>query len=188
MCPILNTFAGEISHMSDDLQDYWSTRAGIALFAVIALLIGWDVITDYREGANFGHMAIELFVLLVAASGAVLLWRQLHRTRSDLVHALVETEQWRRENHELILGLGVAIKKQFDTWQLTKAESEVGLFLLKGLSHKEIAEVRQTSERTIREQARAVYRKSNLSGRPALSAFFLEDLLLPWTGGVGERE
>jgi hypothetical protein len=33
-----------------------------------------------------------------------------------------------------------------------------------------------------------VYRKSNLSGRPALSAFFLEDLLLPWTGGVGERE
>ena len=65
---------------------------------------------------------------------------------------------------------------------------KVGLFLLKGLSHKEIAEVRQTSERTIREQARAVYRKSNLSGRPALSAFFLEDLLLPWTGDVGERE
>ncbi len=60
MRPILNTFAGEMSHMSDDLQDYWSTRAGITLFAVIALLIGWDVITDYREGANFGHMAIEL--------------------------------------------------------------------------------------------------------------------------------
>jgi DNA-binding CsgD family transcriptional regulator len=174
--------------MSDDLRDYWSTRTGITLFAVIALLIGWDVIADYSESANWGHMAIELFVLLVAASGTVLLWGQLHRARSDLVHALVETEQWRRESHELILGLGAAIKKQFGTWQLTKAESEVGLFLLKGLSHREIAGVRQTSERTIREQARALYRKSNLSGRSALSAFFLEDLLLPWTGDVSERE
>jgi DNA-binding NarL/FixJ family response regulator len=51
--------------------------------------------------------------------------------------------------------------------------------LLKGLSHKEIAAVRSTSERTIREQARAVYRKAGLPGRSALSAFFLEDLLLP---------
>ena len=41
--------------------------------------------------------------------------------------------------------------------------------------------MRQTSERTIREQARALYRKSGLSGRAELSAYFLEDLLLPWS-------
>ena len=51
--------------------------------------------------------------------------------------------------------------------------------LLKGLSHKEIAVVRDTSERTVREQSRAVYRKSGLSGRSSFAAFFLEDLLLP---------
>ena len=51
--------------------------------------------------------------------------------------------------------------------------------MLKGLSLKEIAALRSTSERTVREQARAVYRKSGLSGRSALAAFFLEDLLLP---------
>jgi len=34
-------------------------------------------------------------------------------------------------------------------------------------------------ERTVRQHAVAVYRKSGLSGRAELSAFFLEDLLLP---------
>ena len=33
----------------------------------------------------------------------------------------------------------------------------------------------------MREQARALYRKAGLSGRASLSAFFLEDLLLPGT-------
>jgi DNA-binding CsgD family transcriptional regulator len=172
--------SAELPYMSDDVQDYRYTRAAISLFAIIALLIGWDVIADQRESVNFGHMAIELFVMLVAASGTILLWLQLHRVQSDLARALIENEQWREENLELIQGLGAAIHKQFGSWHLTKAEAEVGLFILKGLSHKGIAQIRQTSERTIREQARALYRKSGLSGRAELSAFFLEDLLLPW--------
>lgn len=174
--------------MSDDVQDRRSTKAAIMLFAVIALLIGWDVIADYSEGANWVHMAVELSVLVVAAIGAVLLWRQLGRARFDLADARVEAEQWRRESRELIQGLGLAIEKQFNNWQLTRAEAEVGLLLLKGLSHREIAEIRQTSDRTVREQARALYRKSGLSGRSALSAFFLEDLLLPWSEEVDELD
>lgn len=173
--------------MTDDLKDYLHSRAGIFLFASIAFLIAWDVIADYREGAHFEHIAFELFILSAAAGGVLLLWRQLYRTQVDLVQARVETEQWRRENGELIRGLGIAIDNQFNIWQLTKAEAEVGLLLLKGLSHKEIAQIRQTSERTIREQSRALYRKSGLSGRSELSAFFLEDLLLPWSDGV-ERQ
>lgn len=164
--------------MSNDVDD-WHTRAAILLFAIIVLLIGWDVVADYRESANFGHMAVEFSVMSVAVSGTVLLWRQLRRTQSDLARALVENAQWSRDNRELLRGLGAAIHEQFDTWRLTRAEAEVGLFILKGLSHKEIAKARQTSERTIREQARALYRKSGLAGRAELSAYFLEDLLLP---------
>jgi len=63
--------------------------------------------------------------------------------------------------------------------QSTPAEREIALFILKGLSAKEIADLRDTSERTIRQQAQAIYSKANLSGRAALSAFFLEDLLVP---------
>ena len=72
-----------------------------------------------------------------------------------------------------------ALDRQFQRWALSPAEKEVALLLLKGLSHKEIAEVRSITEATARQQARAVYKKAGLSGRADLAAFFLEDLLLP---------
>ncbi len=169
--------------MSNDLSSNQSTRVAIALFAIVLVLIAWDLIFDFMVGASLWHILMESFIFFVAVSGVVLMWRQLDRTRSDLVEALVEAEQWKSETTELIQGLSVAINHQFERWSLSKAEAEVALFLLKGMSHKEIANLRQTSERTVREQSRAVYRKSGLSGRSSLSAFFLEDLLLPHTAG-----
>jgi len=80
-----------------------------------------------------------------------------------------------------VQGLSHAIDQQLEAWRLTPAEKEVAFLLLKGLSFKEIAPVRGTSERTVRQQALAVYAKSGLAGRAELAAFFLEDLLLPST-------
>jgi DNA-binding CsgD family transcriptional regulator len=97
----------------------------------------------------------------------------------DLDVARMQGRQWRDETRALLKGLGEAIDRQFLTWKLTEAEREIGLLLLKGLSLKEIGAVRVTSERTIRAQARSIYAKAGLSGRAALSAFFLEDLLAP---------
>ena len=64
---------------------------------------------------------------------------------------------------------------------LTLAPRQLGAYL-KGLSLKEIAAARGTSEKTARVQSGAVYAKSGLAGRSELSAFFLEDLLPPGTG------
>lgn len=164
--------------MSDDIQQWRTQIAAIALFVAIAVLILCDLILDYREGANRVHVGIELLVLIAASVGVAFLWRTLTHSRTELAQAIVEAEQWRQDSREVIRGLGVAIENQFGRWKLTKAEAEVGLLLLKGLSHKEIAHARDTTERTAREQARMLYRKSGLSGRSALSAFFLEDLLL----------
>jgi DNA-binding CsgD family transcriptional regulator len=173
--------------MSDDVRNNGPTIAAIGLFAVVVVLIGWDLFVDYHEGVSLWHLTFELAIFLIALSGIVLMWRQLDRTRSDLVEARVEAEQWKQESNELVQGLGLAIERQFERWRLTNAEAEVGLFLLKGLSHREIADFRQTSERTVREQSRALYRKSGLSGRSSLSAFFLEDLLLPHIAIRDER-
>jgi DNA-binding CsgD family transcriptional regulator len=94
--------------------------------------------------------------------------------------------RFRGESQQHARGLGEAIDRQFQRWGLSPAEREVALLLVKGLSHKEAAEVRATSERTVRQQALAVYRKAGLAGRAELAAFFLEDLLQPQPPAAGQ--
>ncbi len=76
-------------------------------------------------------------------------------------------------------GLGEAINTQFRAWRLSASEADIAMLLLKGLSHKEIAGLRATSEATVRQQARSIYQKSGLSSRAELAAYFLEDLTAP---------
>ena len=128
----------------------------------------------------------EPVLIVLAVAGVVHLLGRMQRQHleqlsliRDLEVARAEGAQWRADMRELLKGLGSAIDAQFDRWQLTAAEREIALLMLKGLSHREIALARDTSERTIRQQAQSIYGKANLSGRAALSAFFLEDLLLP---------
>jgi len=166
--------------MSDDLSERRTARLGAAaVFAVVFACILADVVADYGEGASRAHLGLEVFVLVLTMAGIGMLLWQRDKARRDLSAARVEAAQWRAESRDLMQGLAVAIEGQFQRWKLSKSEAEVGLLLLKGLSHKEIAALRSVSERTVREQARSVYRKSGLTGRSALSAFFLEDLLLP---------
>jgi DNA-binding CsgD family transcriptional regulator len=162
----------------------WVLAAGC--FGLIAVLIGFDIAADYRAGTQPAHLLTEAFVMAVAVAGVGLLGRQLFQAQSraarlsvDLETARREADRFREEAQGALCGLGEAIDHQFTRWNLTRAEREVGLLLLKGLSHKEVADVRSTSETTIRQQALAIYRKSGLRSRAELSAFFLEDLLLP---------
>ena len=123
---------------------------------------------------------IALFLLpVLLAYRSFLVYKERLALVRDLDAARIQGRQWRDETRALLKGLGEAIDRQFSTWKLTGAERDVGLLILKGLSLKEIAAARVTSERTIRAQARSIYAKAGLSGRAALSAFFLEDLLAP---------
>jgi DNA-binding CsgD family transcriptional regulator len=72
--------------------------------------------------------------------------------------------------------ISVIVEQQMDEWGLSKSEKDIALLLLKGLSHKEIADIRQTAEKTVRHQSGIIYSKSQLEGRAQLSAFFLEDI------------
>lgn len=163
------------------------SQCAITLCSIIFTLIALDISGDYKDGIAWSHITIEILVLLISLIGisyfGLLYYRstqtQLSTLKENLALANAQAQTWRKANKDLIAGLSVQIQHQFDLWQLTHAEVEVGLLILKGLSHQEIAEIRNTSERTIREQARAIYRKSGLSSRSELSAFFLEDLLLP---------
>ena len=170
--------------------DVGRRRVGLAigLFVAIVVLIGVDLVGDAATGADGLHLLVEGVVMGLALGGVGALWRGFRAAEAraarldvDLEAARIEASRYKAEAHEALRGLGDAIESQFERWQLTPAEREVGLLLLKGLTHKEVADVRATSEPTVRQQALMVYRKSGLRSRSDLSAFFLEDLLLPRT-------
>lgn len=174
----------ESAHRTD--VGWLPSSVAAALFGIIALFIALDIAVDYREGTTLSHVLAEGFVMALAICGLVFMWRrfdlvQRHAKQltADLKAARQEAQRFREEAHDALRGLGEAIDKQFARWLLTPAEREVALLLLKGLSHKEIASIRSITETTIRQQSLAVYRKSGLRSRAELSAFFLEDLLLP---------
>lgn len=69
------------------------------------------------------------------------------------------------------------MQDRFDEWGLTPAEGDVATFVIKGLSTAEIADLRGTSEGTVKAQTNAIYRKAGVTGRPQLLSHFIEDLI-----------
>ncbi len=160
------------------------------VFAMILCLAvvfcAMDLLGDYREQTSIWHLLIEGGLLTCSLAGlGYLVWqwrgtrRQLFRANRDLNLVQEDFARFQSEARGYLEGLGRVIDGQFAQWQLTEAERQVGLLMLKGLSFKEIGIVRQTSERTVRQQAQGIYAKAGIAGRIEFAAFFLEDLLLP---------
>lgn len=161
----------------------------IALLFLIStsLLTAIDVIADLAEGSSTRHVILEAVVIVVGIAGVLLITRRLmtrfkseiQRNQEDIAKLQKQSAKWKAEAQSVLHGLAIQIDRQFTDWSFTPAEKEVALLLIKGLSSKEIAKIRSTGERTVRLQSSALYKKSGISGRAELAAFFLEDLLLP---------
>lgn len=172
---------------SDDEDAVSRERVGgIILLVVVGIFTVFDLVEDASEGATMGHTLIEAAVVVASFCGVVYLWRRVAKSwwrrtavlQTALASAHADAERWRGETESFARGLSQAIDQQLKNWGLSPAEREISLLLLKGLSFKEMATIRQTSERTVRQQAAAIYDKSGLEGRAQLAAFFLEDILV----------
>lgn len=174
----------------------------LALFLAFVVVGGTvDLVMDRPATLWSWHVAFEVVMVLVSLTFAVVLftgWRRsagaLRRTSATLAatdlalaRGEAERDRWRRTAEEALAGLSRAIDQQFDEWQLTRAEREVALLILKGEGHKQAAAKLGRSERTVRQHAVEVYRKAGLQGRAELAAFFLNGLILPG-GGSPERD
>ncbi len=158
----------------------------IVLLLAIVLAGSVDMVLDSPQDWGGLHRTVEVVLMVLSLGTAGYLWwnwhrslRSLERIRAALEDRKRERDVWRGRAKKLLEGLGEEIDRQLTAWSLTPVERQTAVFLLKGLSHKEIARLTERSERTVRQHAVSVYRKSGLSGRAGLSAFFLEDLLLP---------
>jgi len=158
---------------------------------IIAIILGLimtlnlaDVVTDISLGVPTWHIIEESIIVLVAGltMGYLVIEmrsraRQLDRLTCTLSQADQQianiTQEMRSARHQY----SELIHQQFENWQLTISEQQVAMLLLKGLSFKEIAAVRDTREKTVRQQASTIYAKSGVDGRHAFAAWFLEDFL-----------
>jgi DNA-binding CsgD family transcriptional regulator len=150
-----------------------------------ALLLGLETMTDTIEitPLEFLGDAASLLLTIGSAVGVALLLQRIQAQHEeqmaltrDLAIARAEGNTWRSKVQSHLAGLKEEVERQFQDWGMTAAEREVGLLILKGLSHKEIAVLRATTDATVRQQAQSIYRKAGLPGKTAFSAYFLEDL------------
>jgi len=166
------------------------TRWAFAGFGIVCfvLLLTLEIATEGDEisAVDLAVDALSILLTIGAAVGVafVALRMQIQHEEKmtlirDLETAKAEGNGWRTKVQSHLAGLKAGMDVQFQDWGMTAAEREVGLLMLKGLSHKEIAALRATTEATVRQQAQAIYRKASLPGKTAFSAYFLEDLFAP---------
>lgn len=131
----------------------------------------FDIISDVLSNEDdLLHIIIELFVFIAIS---LVLFHELQHVKSLNKAIKIEKSKTARLAGELLQ----VMKEQFSKWSLTTSECEVALLLIKGLSMKEVAEVRNVKEKTVRGQATVIYAKSNCAGRHELAAYFIEDLM-----------
>ena len=154
----------------------------IALLSLLSCLTLIDFYADYSQGDDFFHLLIEGLIIVMSVFGVTYLIYELLKHEKELAQLheqLHTTKKHLSESREHLRNMGrqytQVIQQQFNDWELTPSEREVATLLLKGLSFEEIASVRQTKEKTVRQQATAIYRKSGLSGRHEFAAWFFED-------------
>ena len=146
-----------------------TTWAMLALSVLTALIIGTDLVLDFQEGTDLKHVVLEALAMVAAFVNSlalsIMLARDARRAQSALKEALVEVDlaqariaslseeaaRWKEDAQDALREFGSAIDKQFARWSLTPAECEVALLLLKGLPTKDIAELRSTSDQTVRQ-------------------------------------
>jgi DNA-binding CsgD family transcriptional regulator len=153
-------------------------RIIIAVLVIIMLLNGMDVFVDINLDVPIWHILGESAIVIISGIAAVFLIYDLRLRSVSLnhlaysqIHSLSGKIETERKYY------GQVIQSQFNDWGLTLGEQQVAILILKGLSLKEIATVRETKEPTVRQQASSLYAKSKLVGRHELSAWFLEDFL-----------
>ena len=156
----------------------------ILALLIIAMANVFDVIYDIQLSASLSHIIEEIIIILVSCTAIAFLAVNLKKKTETLNHIMIELDQSKQQIQQQNERMRSAresysqiIKQQFDDWNLTKTERETAYLLLKGFSLKEIADIRDIKEKSVRQQASTIYSKSGVAGRHAFAAWFFEDFI-----------
>ena len=157
----------------------------VSIFLAVSVVASAsDIEIDLEQGASALHIVQEFlmgfFALLFLLA---LFWNmRIYKLRNaELKQELAEVKEVSAQaSQELLIAkraFGEAALQQFTLWSLTDSETDVALFTLKGLSAKEIASLRNVSEKTVRNQLTSIYRKSGTTGKLSFIAWFMEGVI-----------
>jgi len=157
----------------------------IIVLLMVILFNALDIINDITTEASFWHIIQESVMIFLSLGLITVLIVNLKRQNKELKLLELELKTTEQNLQQTDQRMQLArqqyskvIQQQFIAWQLSESEQQIGLLLLKGLSFSEIAAVRQTKEKTVRQQASEIYKKSGVTGRHGFSAWFFEDFLI----------
>ena len=129
------------------------------LLALPLYFIPWSALELIEVLASVG--------MLSGVISSVLLLRQGHKRMEELsgrIHAASgEFQDY--------------LNDQFREWRLTPTEQNIAILVIKGFSNQEIANLRGTTESTVKSQISAIFRKSGVSNRQQLVTWVVEDLI-----------
>jgi DNA-binding CsgD family transcriptional regulator len=150
-----------------------TTLAGIIILqALCALFFIGDVIVDVRESDHLDdlHLGLESAAAVALIAGVLFMMLELRRLLDRMGDLDAGLKVARGQMTEVMDGF-------FKDWNLTKAERDVALMILKGLDNEAIAQIRATANGTVRAQTTSIYAKSNTHGRPQFVSLFVEELM-----------
>lgn len=152
-----------------------------ALILLAIVFVLYDIVVDTYYHVFLNHIIQELLIFIPLLFVLLIINKIQFSNESIIFENLKEKDfqilSLEEKNKKIASAIRQNIKSQFDVWSLTPVEAEIGYLLIKGLSIKRIAELRDTSEKTVREQSSHIYHKAKVKGRAELSAYFLEDLI-----------
>lgn len=141
------------------------------VIAAIYFLV--DAAIDLTERLATGsaiELAMDCIVAVALIAGIVTGARWARHMAAEL--------RMNRQSLEVARGaLFQQLTLRFAEWGLTKAESEIALFAIKGCSVSEIAELRGAATGTVRSQLSQVYAKAGVSSQSMLVSLLIDDLL-----------
>jgi DNA-binding CsgD family transcriptional regulator len=142
------------------------------LQALCALFFIGDVFEDLREDGQLdgAHMILETIAAVALVGGVTFLMIELRGLLARMSDMQTGLDVARGQLARVIDGF-------FTEWNLTAAERDVAMMILKGFDNEAIARIRKTAPGTVRAQATRIYAKSQTDGRAQFISLFVEELL-----------
>jgi|TARA_B110000285_G_C14911678_1_gene508250 DNA-binding CsgD family transcriptional regulator len=143
------------------------------------VFFAFDVAIDLREhliegvgysGSQLTHLFFEMASVLTLGGCTFVTFDYLEDLRKSELSAKTSLHALRHDFDDLL-------QKRFKQWAFSSAERDVALFMLRGLSILEIAELRETRPGTVKVQAHNIFKKSGVGSRAEFTSLFMEEFI-----------